>query len=179
MWLPVSKAELRYNARVDSGKPSLQRCLEQVLALAAADKNVLEALISAPEGTMRMLGLDPSPAELAMLKAVPEAQLRAMVAALPPQLARVQPPLLEDSTLIGGVRPDLPSAGARPDGGPIRGIRPGVGIAVAATAVALGAGAVALCSTGHRGDTPAVRAEQPRSPDAGSAPDGPRPEGKR
>ena len=145
------------------------RNLEQILAAAAADPSLKEALLADRLAAVEALGQGLSPSEQKILLAVPDEQLRAMV----DRLAGAAPPVLAPPTFApqgirpeapAGVRPHSPTRGIRPDS-PVKGIRPGRLLLTAAAATVVTAGAASLCVTaGVRPEAPppVTEAAQPR-----------------
>jgi hypothetical protein len=108
-------------------QPPLPDGLQQLLARAAVDRSLKDALLARRAEVAEAAGIALNPSEQAILASVPAAQLAQMI----DELARVapQPPpayVVDDATR--GIRPDLPPpvpAGVRPDL-PAQGIRPDV-----------------------------------------------------
>jgi hypothetical protein len=167
--------------------------LERLLLAASADPALADRLCDDPLAAARERGVVLGPTERALLKAMAPARLRSMVQAM--ATSGVRPPeerlvdwvslgIREDTPPVGlpvatGVRPDLPPereilfTGMRADEpAPIRGIRPGRRVVIAAAAAgavaALGVGAAVLLSAGSRPHRPA-RTPPLTPPDAGAA----------
>ena len=145
------------------------RPLEQILAAAAADPSLKEALLADRLAAVEARGLKLSPSEQKILLAVPDEQLHAMVDRLvvgaPPAVAPLNfAPQGIRPEAPAGVRPSNPTRGIRPDS-PVKGTRPGRLLLTAAAATVVTAGAASLCVTaGVRPDTPppVTEAAQPR-----------------
>lgn len=169
------------------GAPS--HTLEQVLAMAAADRSFLQALRADRLGAVQARGLVLSDSAQRMLSAVSDQQLRAMLeqlAAGPPRGGELEPPVfasqgIRPTTVTTGIRIDDPGPirGLRAsDPGPVKGIRPGrvLAVAAAATAVTVGVG-LASMTHGNRPDVPPAVTEtahpgaEPKSADDAGPPE--------
>lgn len=166
-------------------QPPLPEGLQQLLARAAVDRALRDALLSRRAEAAAAAGIALSPSEQAILASVPEAQLAQMI----DELARVaprEPPaayVVDDATR--GIRPDLPvapPAGIRPDMPPPAGNRPDTPIprghsaklplVLGGAVLVGGAVAVATLTAGIKPDLPPPRAPSaaPSAPDAGREP---------
>ncbi len=170
---------------------ALPRSLERLLAEAAEDPSLKEALLADRLAAARARGHQLSASEEKVLLAVPDEQLAAMVDRLAGARPEVDPPVFTSQGIRPaaptGIRPDQ-TLGIRPDlpkdhdwenmdmGSPVRGTRPGgrrlLLTAAAATVVTAGAAGAWLLTAGVRPDavpppiTEPVRSEEDRA-DAG------------
>jgi hypothetical protein len=133
------------------------------VVLAAADASFLERLKRDRSKAALQAGIALTPAEQAVLDAIPPSQLEVMARNLPevvyPELGSIS-----ESQFFGGVRPELS-----------RGTRPGIPIALAAGAVIAGGACVAVLAThGVRPGVAAPLAPPPglvSPPPSGEGPD--------
>lgn len=159
--------------------------LEVVLLRAARDPAFRADLLARRAAGAVAAGFVLAPAERALLDSVDAAQLEAMLASLPPAARRdadtdgatvsagIRP---DEPVFFGGARPDVPEPDARDVTGErpsvVRGIRPGLPIALAAGAVLAAGAAFTVCATaGVRPDVPRPAATRaPADPAPATAP---------
>lgn len=178
-----------------SQKGPFSRALMDALLKAARNPELLQELVDRRGEALAEWGIALSPTDRAMLSAVDEAQLRAVLRHLTdvelpddapaPAMSRGIQPDEPDSVLCTGSRPgDRPyqaaTQGIRPDDIPrdaVRGVRPARVVLAAATTAAVLAGGASLCLVTHGARPDPPPASQPiltpdatRSVDAG-APD--------